>query len=80
MNFPLKDAYMIAVSLARNGMRKSHLQFVQGLEEQPLALVLQVVEGSFGGDQVRVPDDRTNEETVVADFTVTRHLKKVLVC
>ena len=71
---------MIAVGFARNGMRKSHLQFVQGLEEQPLALVLQVVERSFGGDQVRVPNDGTNEETVVADFTVTRHLKKVLVC
>lgn len=44
----------------------------------PLSFILQVFEGSFFGDQVRVPDDGTNEEPIVGYLLTLGHLGKDL--
>ncbi len=48
---------MIAICFARHRMREGHLELVQSLQQQPLALVLQVVERGLGGNQVGVAND-----------------------
>ena len=70
---------MIAVCFARHGMREGHLELVQSLQQQALALVLQVVERGLGGDQVWVTNDWANKETIIANLAITWHLLRLRV-
>ena len=67
---------VVAVGLLGHRVRESHLELVQSLEQQTLAFVLEVFEGSLGGDEVRVPDDGADEEAEVANFAIACHLQQ----
>lgn len=66
---------MIAIGLPRVWMREGDLQLVHRLQEHPLALILQILERSLLGDQIRMSDDRPDEEPIIRHFLPRRDLR-----
>ena len=66
---------VVALGLLGHGVRVRHLELVERLEQEPLALVLEVLEGGLGGDEVGVPNDGPDEEPVVADLSASIHFR-----
>ena len=66
---------VVALGLLGHGVSVRHLQLIEGLEQEPLALVLEVLEGGLGGDEVGVADDGPDKEPVVADLSASIHFR-----
>ena len=59
---------VVAVGLARLGMRGGDLELVERLQQRALGLRLQILVGGLLGDEVRVADDAAGEHAVVGDL------------
>ena len=55
---------VVALRLLGHGVRVGDLQLVEGLQQEALALVLEVLERRLGGHQIGVPDDGPEESKI----------------
>ena len=59
---------VVALGLLGHWVGVGHLKLVERLQQEPLALVLEVLKGGLGRDEVGMPNDGPDEEPVVRDL------------